>query len=342
MNTNILLKDTNSWLSAIESENTSRNYLGHVNDFCLFVFHKKLSDINKEILVNKNIDYSIMLKYKEYLTDIKNYSGQTVRTKIYAVKSWFNYLYRIGKYNIESPDLLKLDKKIMPKIKGNNGSKPFTHNEMVSMINKAKEYNNGILKSLLLEFAYITAWRKEAIISSLTYGDIYKIKDNTNYWLVDIIDKGEKEDTKAISNDLYNRIMSLKGNKQEDELIFPLSNTSVDNLILQLKTDLNIQGNKSFHGIKKASVNRVLDLTDNLFKAQKHACHESIETTAKFYAKYNNNYEDSMSLHILDDIQINRFDDLSKEELLSLIMKSEDKIKFALLLELNKQKEKGE
>ena len=112
-------------------------------------------------------------------------------------------------------------------------------------------------------------------------------------------------------------------------------------MILQLKKDLNIQGDKSFHGIKKASVNRVLDLTDNLFKAKEHACHESIETTAKFYVRYHKDYESSMSLHIMDDIDVNKLNDLSKEQLLDLIKSSDDKIKFALMLQMQKNEKEG-
>lgn len=333
-----LFLDTQKWLSAIESENTRRNYFNHINDFCEFLFGVPLREVTVEMMLDNNIDFSTMLKYKNFLDKVKQYSGQTIRSKIYGVKSWLEFLYKTKKYNVVEPSQLKLDKKTMPKVKGNNGSKPFTHNEILAMIEKAKEYKNGEMKSLLIEFAYVTAWRKEAIISSLRYGDIYKIKDNANYWLVDIVDKGEKEDTKAISNDLYNRLILLNPNYDDNDLIFPLSNTSVDNLINQLKRDLNIQGDKSFHGIKKSSVNRVLELTNDLLKAQEHACHESIETTAKFYVKYNKDYATSMSLHIMDELDDSIFENMTREELLDLIKHSEDKVKFALSMQIKKEK----
>lgn len=336
MSVNQLLVDTKKWFKAMESSNTSKNYQKHIDDFCTFLFGVPLREVNKTMLIKESVDFSTMLRYKNFLST--KHSGQTVRAKYYAVKSWLGYLYKLNNYNIAPPDQLKLDKKTMPKVKGNNGSKPFTHNEMVSMIEKAKEYPNGAMKSLLLEMAYVTAWRKEALLGNLTYGSIYKIKDNSNYWLVNIVDKGEKEDTKAISNDLYSRIMALNPKHSEKELIFPISDTSADNLVNQLKKDLQIQGDKTFHGIKKASVNRVLDLTDNLFKAQEHACHESIETTAKFYARYNKDYEASMSLHIMDELNDSVFDGLSKEELLNLIKESEDKVKFALFLQIKNKK----
>lgn len=336
MSVNRLLSDTNKWLSAMESDNTKENYERHIDDFCKFLFNMPLREINKNTLINADINFETMLRYKNFLSE--KYAGQTVRTKYFAIKSWLNYLHKLQNYNIAAPDKLKLDKKTMPKVKGNNGSKPFTHNEILEMISKAKEYSNGEMKSLLIELAYVTAWRKEALLTNLRYGSIYRVKDNSSYWLVDIVDKGEKEDTKAISNDLYERIMKLKPHHSDGDLIFPISDTSADNIISQLKIDLKIQGDKTFHGIKKASVNRVLDLTDNLFKAKDHACHESIETTAKFYAQYHKDYDTSMSLHIMDNLDENIFDNLSKEELLDLIKNSEDKIKFALLLQMKNKK----
>lgn len=341
---NVLLNDTEKWLSAMNNENTKRNYRNHINDFCTFLLKFPLEEINKDDIDNANISFNTMLNYKTYMSETKkengdNYGGQTIRTKIYAVNSWLEYLYKHERgYNVPSPDKLKLDRKTMPKVKGNNGSKPFTYNEVLNMICKAKEYKDGEMKSLLIEFALVTAWRKEAIISSISFGSFYRVKDNVDYWLVDIVDKGDKEDTKAISNDLYERLMKLNPNHEDDDLVFPISNTSVDNLINQLKKDLNIQGDKSFHGIKKASVIRVLDLTDNIFKAQKHACHESIETTAKFYALYNRNFAEDMSLHLMTTLDNNLFDDYTKEELLDLIKNSEDKIKFALIMQANKNK----
>lgn len=338
MTNNVLFNDTNKWIDAINNENTRRNYKNHINDFCQFLFKAPLEEINKDEIDDINISFNTMLNYKTHLSN-KGYEGQTVRTKIYAVNSWLEYLYKHErKYNIPSPDKLKLDRKTMPKVKGNNGSKPFTYNEVLNMICKAKEYKDGEMKSCLIEFALVTAWRKEAIISSITFGSFYKVKDNVDFWLVDIVDKGDKEDTKAISNDLYERLMKLNPNHEDNDLVFPLSNTSVDNLINQLKKDLNIQGDKSFHGIKKASVVRVLDLTDNIFIAQKHACHESIETTAKFYALYNRNFADDMSLYLMTPLDNNYFDDYTKEELLDLIKNSEDKVKFALLMRAKKNK----
>lgn len=328
-----LRDDTNRWLESIESDNTRRGYKKHIDDFCEFLTGVPLKGIydHKEFL--DKVDFPIMLKYKNFLS--QKYSGQTIRTKYYAIKSWLEYLYKLEVYNVLEPTRLKLDKKTIPKHKGNNGSKPFTHNEMTMIINKARDYNDGEMKSILLEMAYITAWRKEALLN-LQYGNIYKHNDKSDYWLVNIVDKGDKEDTKAIPDDLYQRILSIRENPEDDDFVFPISSTSVDILISILKRDLKIVGNKSFHGIKKASISRVLDLTDNLFKAQKHACHENIQTTAKFYLQYNKDYDKDMSLHIMDNIDDSVFEKLSKQELVDLIKSSSEKVKFALLLQIKK------
>lgn len=338
---NALLVDTSVWLQSMKSQNTRRAYKKHVDDFCEFLFSSPLQDINDEALKNFHVDYNVMLRYKNYLTDTLKYEGQTLRTKFFGAKSWLKHLAKLGTYDVQDPSSLQLDSKTLPKVKGNNGSKPYTHNEILQMIKKAKEYSKGEMKSLLIEFAYTTAWRKEAILDGFTYGDMYKVKDNCDYWLCDIVDKGDKEDTKPISNDLYERLCALNPNHEEDDLVFPISNTAVDNFIKQLNEDLGIKGNKTFHGIKKASVNRVLDLTSDLLKAQKHGCHESLDTTAKFYLKYNQDYEDAMSLYIMEDLDTSIFVNMSKEELIHIILSSEDKVKFALLntyKKINKRK----
>lgn len=331
---NKLYLDTNDFLNSLESNNTKKTYLRAINDFLEYTFNKSLESVTKEELEEKGINYQTMVQYKIFLTDFKNVEGQTIRTKIYSIMSWITYLYKIN-YKLPNPEQLKLEKKIMPKINDNNGSKPFTHKEVMSMIEKSLQYQNGFTKSLLIELAYITSWRKEALLN-VKVKDIYKYKDDCNYYLIDCLDKGQKQDTKPINLGLYFRILELikVNNLQPNDKLFNFTAMTCDRLIDSLKKDLNIRGDKTFHSLRKASINRVLDLTDNLIVAKKHANHDNIATTEKFYIKNNLDYSTNVALFLMDDIDDTKFDNLDKEELIKLIKNSEDKIKFALLTQL--------
>jgi len=330
-----LYNDTSYFLNSLESENTRKTYLKGINDFLLFLFNKKIENVTKDELINSSINYQTMVRYKVFLSE-NGSEGQTIRTKIYSVISWLTYLYK-AEYSLPNPIQLRLERKVMPKINDNNGSKPFTHSEMTKMIEKANNYANGKAKSILLELAYMTSWRKEALLN-IVVKDIYKLKDKNNYYLVDCVDKGQKQDTKPITLEFYERINSLiieRGLKDDDK-IFDFTAMTCDRLIDALKKDLNIRGDKTFHSIRKSSINRVLDLTDNLILAKKHANHESIVTTEKFYIKNNLDFSDNVALFLMNSIDDTKFDNLTREELLNLVKGSEDKIKFSLLTKLEK------
>lgn len=335
---NKLYLDTNDFLGSMESDNTRKTYLRAIEDFIDYMFKKGIKELSKEDFEKRDINYQAMIQYKIFLTDERQVSNQTVRTKLYSVASWMAYLYKIG-YKISNPEQLKLERKSMPKVSDNNGSKPFTHGEVLMMIDKAKEYPNGLRKSVLIELAYITSWRKEALLN-VKVKDLYKNKDKCNYYLIDCLDKGSKEDTKPISIELYERIFQiiLDNNLKSNDNIFDFTAMTCDRMINELKEDLHIVGDKTFHSLRKASINRVLDLTDNLIIAKNHANHDNISTTEKFYVKHNLDYSTNVSLSLMEDIDDTKFDNLTKEDLISLIKDSEDKIKFALLTQLKNKK----
>lgn len=209
----------------------------------------------------------------------------------------------------------------------------YNHDEVVAMIELAKELPNGEEKSAAIELASVTSFRIEAIVT-LKYSQFRKEGDT---WVAKTIDK-KKIHEKSIRTDLYERLLAMK--KEGDDKIFHMSTKTLERTIETLKTKLGLEDrNLSFHSLKKYGIGEVYMITDgDRLATASQGNHSSFETAEKYYLMFSKNYATMPSLLIGQKVDTAPLEELSKEELLELITSSSRAIQFELL---NKMKNKA-
>lgn len=313
----------NTFLTRTEqnSQNTRETYERAIRDFFRTMRNKELENlVESDLIFTKP-------QIETYQTNLKkHYKSATVNNKISALKkcymkledygfdvkaSWFN-LERYNEYDKESYDAL-------------------THQEVIDVINLVSKTRKGFEKALLIRVAYATAFRKTAI-KNLKWTDLI---NRDGQWFLKALDKGNKWDYKKISDDLYNELM-----KQKDlvggEKIFQLTNKSINKMMNYIRENMNFgERNITFHSFKKSSIKEVALLTNYDLKAmQRQGNHANITTTLNDYMA-----EKSLDELVIVDtnyrVPLEKFDELSKEELLNMIKNADRNIQIKLLQSIN-------
>lgn len=321
------------------SKNTYRIYGSTIDNFFNFVFGcdytmvspQEISAINA-IFVNEYINY---LK-------TKGNSNKTINLKLTALKQMAIWLKKSG-FNIE-PDVFEPFSKL--KSNNKNSYESFEEIEVYSMIEKAKEYNNGEMKSLLIRLAFDTAFRKNALLGLKRENFIIK----NNKCFVWVYDKGNKKDVKPMNEDLFEYIINTMDkypkaplfNFSSDKSIhlsISASEKAAERLIIKLKKDLGINNkDKTFHSIKKASINRMERLSGgDLSLMQRHGNHASAATTINHY--YKGDKEDEIYYQIVQEyrepnLQIIKM--ATRKEIIDVIIMSSARVQFEMIANLKK------
>jgi hypothetical protein len=96
--------------------------------------------------------------------------------------------------------------------------------------------------------------------------------------------------------------------------------------------------NITFHSLKKMGVEYVLEMTGDLTLAAKQGNHSNIQTTNKYYTnmKDKENIGSMLGLQMGNKIDTTELEGLSREELLKLILESDNSTKQSLLKQLRK------
>lgn len=322
----------------MNSKNTYQSYKSTIDDFCQFVFKCSHNQLTPQQISSINAIFTN--EYINYLKS-KGNANRTINQKISALKQMAIWLRKSG-YDID-PFVFEPYAKI--KSNTDNGYEAFEESEVYKMIDKAKEYKNGEIKSLLIRLAFDTAIRKNALLN-LKRENFIKKDGKCFIW---VFDKGNKKDIKPINEKLFDYILGLMGKfpkallfKSAGDKRLPIADRTVDRLIDNLKRDLNIKNdNKKFHSIKKASVNRIARLSNNDFSLMKrHANHSNIETTIKYY--YKSDKEDEMYYGIVqeyDSPDLTIIKMATRREIIDAIENASSRVQFEIkqILEKNRR-----
>lgn len=310
------------------SNNTKIAYESDIILFFQIMRNKSLNQLTYEDLL---FTKEQIITYRKQLQRIKTskgerkYSNSTINRKINSLRSLFEFLseceYKVNKGALSLDDLPENDSEEIGYL---------TLNEVETMVEVAKSHPNGIEKSIFLELAWKTSLRMDALLS-LRWKNFKKV-DNDDIWLVVAIDKGNKKREMPITNDFYQRILQLKGNKKKDDKVFSFGKTTVHNTMELLKEQLQIDEdrNVSFHSIRKFLIDWLIEQGD-LKGAAQHAGHSSIETSWKHYANKHRNYRSMAGILIENKVDCSVLETLSKEELLTIIMKSNQFVQNQLI-----------
>jgi len=303
-----------------KSENTALNYKVDINQFTQYFFKKDWECVLEEEL--EKIEANDIVTYKNWLRE--QYSNSTVNRRINSMKSIFGYL------EADNPKIRKAIFKVTKSLMENPDSYgSLTWEEVCEMIERAKKYPDGEEFSILIEVAVKTCIRLSALLS-LTWEQIYdKNQKGENIKVIEVIDKGQPH-IKPISEKLYQRIETLKGNEVVFRHFHP---HKVGKYIEKLCKEMNIseKRNIKFHSFKKAGINYVFDTTGDIMLAQQQGNHKSSTTTMKSYLQNKEDLRDIPSYTMGEDINLDDLNNLSKEQLLEAINKLRSSSKLELL-----------
>jgi integrase len=299
------------------SQNTKDNYERAIRDFFRAMRNKELEDLVESDLVFTKP------QVETYQVGLRNhFKATTVNNKLSALKKCYE---KLEDYGFEvSANWFKLDRY---KEYDKESYDTLSHDEVCAIIHLVSETRKGFEKALLVRLAYATAFRRESLLD-LKWTDII---NRDGQWFVKTLGKGNKWDYKKISNELYDELMKQKDLIGGDK-IFQLTKKTVNKMMDYIRSNMDFgDRNIVFHSFKKASINEVNVITGGDIKAmQRQGNHASATTTLNDYLA-NKELDDLVVVDTNKHIPVEKFDELSHEELLSLIKGMDRNIQIKLL-----------
>lgn len=310
LHTGTVYEDIRTFISKFESKNTQINYERNIRSFFMWIAQKPIEILKKEDLHVRNAD---IVKYQVYLRNHEtDYTNTTINNMMAAIQSLYEFL-EINEYEVNSKHV-KVD--VLPDDSESAGSLFF--NEAEYMAKLVKKQTKGQEKSGLIRLAYTTSFRKSSLLN-LEWTDI-KENPEADHYLVTSVGKGGKKHTVPISSELYSELQLIKEQKYyekyNDNKIFHLSKTTIQNMMDSLKKEMGISEERNivFHSFRNVAASY-----GSLEEVKEHLNHSDINTTNKYYRHKMKDYSQSISLRMDDKFDDDVFNSLSKEELIQLI-----------------------
>lgn len=319
------------------SENTYKNYLRYYTEFFYFACNKEINQLIWEDIFK--IDNGMIGDYKLFLLnkgDAPNYVNQ----KLFAGKALWDKLFELN-HNID-----RLVFKFAEEKTKDNTFASLDHKEMELLFDfMDKESYKPLTKRLFFEFLYIVGSRKNVAID-LKWNQITRKRDFSNdmdIWVIGYPDKG-KDIEKAINDDFYNKLLQLKeSGESTGDKVFDLNKDTFEAVFRKFQDEYNLKeknGKKvCIHSIKKASGWLVQNTFGDINKTRKHLQHKNMQLTAYNYLG-SENYSEQASFLIGKEITNDFLNEMTKEELITLIEKCGKDTLMKLYYE--KEKERGQ
>ncbi|TVX86059.1 tyrosine-type recombinase/integrase [Paenibacillus agilis] len=319
------------FIKSQRSKNTSGAYRTDLKQFFKFTFNKepqfvRISDIEQLTSVDA-------MAYHTHLKDLKlsgKLKNASIKRKISTAREFVKSLKvdypAINEYIFENIklDSIDLDKEGYGNL---DWEEAFLFIEYAHIEQMAENQ-----MAMLLKLACISSIRLEALLE-LTWEDSFRTKMEkgvlVNY--IDISDKGTRNQT-PISDKLYSELREMLGVSGK---LFPnLYKHKVGRLLKKIKEyfEIDPKRNIKFHSFKKCGVNRVLEKTGDLTKAQLQGKHKSIITTQSSYIALKDDLTLKPSYTLDQEIDVvGEIKHLSNDELLNAIAKLSNSAQFELL-----------
>lgn len=188
------------------SDYTETNYMIDLDNYSDYINEKRIS--------YKNITYKQITEYIKYLKEEKELNSTSINRHLSSLRSFYNYLIRIGNINNNPFKLVRGPKKA---IKLPNYMK---YSEFEEMVNSCDETDLGVRNRAILEILLSTGARVGEIIN-VKLSDI----DFSNQE-IRVLGKGNKERIcyfnehaeEALKKYINNSRLNLLGNKKSDYL----------------------------------------------------------------------------------------------------------------------------
>ena len=249
------------------SEHTTNSYKKDLDFFIEFLKEEKVNIIN--------VDYKLLRKYLTVLYE-KNYSKKTIARHISTLKSFYKYLTKIKKIDV-NPMLLiktpKLDKKLPKFLNYDDLEKILSIPDTTTFLGKRD--------ALILELLYSTGVRVSELIA-IKISDI-NFYDHTIF----ILGKGNKEryvmfGSKAL--DKINDYLNERKNIQTDYLIVnrygnPITDRGIRKIMHMILKKASLSYKISPHTLRHTFATHMLDSGADIEIVKELLGHESLSTT---------------------------------------------------------------
>lgn len=302
------------------SKNTMMTYERSIRDFFQTMRNKSLEELLPQDLVfNKKQIESYQVTLRE------QYKGVTVNNSITALYECYKRLedngfpvnanwFRLERY--DESDSVKYG--------------TLSHEEVLAIIDFVSKTRKGDEKALLIRLAYATAFRKDSLLN-LEWKNIVEI-NGLKY--IKTIGKGNKPSHKKLSNGLYDLLMKHK-EKSESDKIFQLTKATVQKMMNKINESMDF-GDRHivFHSFKKASINEVNLISGGDIKLmQAHGDHSEASTLLNSYLA-DKLIEDLVVVDVDNNIPTEKFEEMTKEELVEMLKKANRKVQIQLLQDI--------
>ncbi|MBD8839472.1 site-specific integrase [Paenibacillus sp. CFBP 13594] len=306
-------EDIMTFIKKFESKHTQKNYERSIRNFFLWLpVNKEIEFLTVDDLKVRNAD---MVRYQNDLKEHEaDYTNITINNYISPIQSLYEFL-EINEYPINSKhtkvDSLSDDSEHAGALYLNEAE------EMAEIVLKDRKL--GQEKSAFLRMAYTTSFRKSSL-RDLKWNDI-KLSSNGSYYRVTITGKGNIKHTVPISKDLFKELVKIKERpyykKYNDDRIFHLSNTTIQDMMDRLREEMKFpeERNIKFHSFRNVAAG-----FGTLEEAKQHLNHSNISTTETYYRHINEDLSNSISLRMEEKIEDGVLEQLTKEELIRIIV----------------------
>lgn len=324
-----------SWVDSRKSVQTKIKYRNIATMFVQMVFNKTVEEIKEEDFtkLKYSIVYDRFVKpLKTNTTEKKGIKDSTISNYLTIVSSFFDYIDREEVFS--NVNFRKIRDKYLSI---DNLAKDKEHINPMSMSDfdmfkewlvnrdypRTKDKEIGAKYSVLSEFMFVTAIRVSATFS-LKWSDFedYRSMYDNQSVKISVKDKGSKINVKFISVEFFETMKAMLYDGDNSDLVFKdLNKRTFANLMERFSDET---GRKiTPHSIKVGAGTNLYARTKDIVKTQRFLDHEDINTTTA-YIRDSGNPEDSGSFILSTKYNYDKLRDLSKEELLNLIMQHED------------------
>lgn len=330
-----------SWLNS-RSEATKTAYQANVPEFFEMVLDKDMMEVTEEDI--NNLDKGkFYAKYIDVLKD-NGLKNSTVKTKIAALKSFFKELssypeYQEINFNFLNNVLFSV-KNLKDDTVNHTVMTEKDFNDMYVFLKNKKfpktKTGLGERYAEAMKFMFYTGLRVDATFSNLTWSDfIWEADINGLYgWTIYTLDKGDKFTPKPISDEYYNHLKENFYDGNDDELVFKgLSKVVFQNCFSEFSKKYG--RDLTAHSIRVGAATRVYSLTKDLVATQKFMGHSKPETTVR-YIRTDNDRTKTGSFLMTVQPDLNRLNELSKDDLLRILQNERRDLGMAVLVACGK------
>lgn len=332
---------------------TSDSYYRYIK-----AFFKDMSGVSEiEFVTDDMIKKLNVLVCQNYFQDMINdglYSSATIAAKVTAVRNLFDHMIEDNLCDKDENRLLTFNPlRTFSVSVENNEYGAFSLEEALKIINLAKDENEelALYYSIMLQTGIRPEECKKLTLKS--------IKIINNIPVIEGTGKHHKDFSSAISMVLYDKCIELA---DEKGIIFHFGENYARNK-LQLKTSCNKDGkirsnyNKSYcarigiseeecidrnlvlHSFKKSIISEACKRGATIDELMELSHHSNVSTLVKYINKLKRNPANDASLKFIDfdDIESvedrlrNKFESMSKEDIINMVMKLDTSCKLELL-----------